>query len=397
MRAKKEPTIYPGVRYRSHATRMHAGKPDRYFFIRYKLNGKGVEEGLGWASEGMNAKRASLERSKLRESQRTGSGPQSLHEAREDVRTEQESARLDVLEHKQENMLFDELVPQYLKWAEANKKTWIWDERRLRNHIQPVLGVLKLKEISATELEELKFQCQKKGLAPATINHCINLASSLFNFANRLGIYEGKNPVRDIKKIKHDNKRVRFLSHDEARKLMKEVKSRSEDFYHISMVSLYAGLRFGEITGLTWSDIDLEHRIIHVLDPKSGYNRQAHLVDLLYDLFSIRFREQESNPSPNSLIFPGRQGQQIFKVSHTYKRSVDDLKMNEGITDHRHKVVFHTLRHTFASWLALQGTSLYMIKELLGHKTLEMTMRYAHLLPDQKKSAVEEMASKAAL
>ena len=68
---------------------------------------------------------------------------------------------------------------------------------------------------------------------------------------------------------------------------------------------------------------------------------------------------------------------------------VKALSLNDGITDPRDRVVFHTLRHTFASWLAIQGTPIYTIKELMGHKTLAMTERYSHLIPDAKRQAVK--------
>jgi integrase len=75
-----------------------------------------------------------------------------------------------------------------------------------------------------------------------------------------------------------------------------------------------------------------------------------------------------------------------------FLRLAEKLKLNKDVTDPRQKACFHTLRHTFASWLALQGETLLTIKELMGHKTITMTMRYAHLIPDQKRRAVEKLA-----
>lgn len=78
-------------------------------------------------------------------------------------------------------------------------------------------------------------------------------------------------------------------------------------------------------------------------------------------------------------------------VSHNFTALADSLGFNDGVDDRRQKVVFHTLRHTFASWLALDGVDIYRIKELMRHKDLTQTMRYAHLLPSDARAAVERL------
>jgi len=81
----------------------------------------------------------------------------------------------------------------------------------------------------------------------------------------------------------------------------------------------------------------------------------------------------------------------IKKVPNSFFSVINRLGWNEGIEDRRQRATFHTLRHTYASWLAIQGTSILTIKELLGHKTLAMTERYSHLIPDVKQDAVKKM------
>jgi len=96
----------------------------------------------------------------------------------------------------------------------------------------------------------------------------------------------------------------------------------------------------------------------------------------------------------NDLIFMDRwHGERVVRISPTYQRAVERLKLNANVEDRRQKVVFHTLRHTFASWLAIQGTALLTIKELLGYKTWAMGERYAHLIPDMKKDATLALES----
>ena len=94
---------------------------------------------------------------------------------------------------------------------------------------------------------------------------------------------------------------------------------------------------------------------------------------------------------PGELVFNSKNGGRIREIYNSFDRVVNALGLNEGKTDPQNRVVFHTLRHTFASWLAIQGTPLHVIKELLGHKTLKMTERYSHLMPDVKKRAVQAL------
>ena len=90
----------------------------------------------------------------------------------------------------------------------------------------------------------------------------------------------------------------------------------------------------------------------------------------------------------NTYIFTDRNGSKIKEVSNAFERVIDRIGFNDGITDRRYRVVFHTCRHTFASWLASQGVPIYTISKLMGHKSISMSERYSHLSPDHKKTAV---------
>ena len=184
-----------------------------------------------------------------------------------------------------------------------------------------------------------------------------------------------------------DNKRTRFLSHGEARALLEELKKRSLQVHDQALVSLYTGLRFGEIASLKWGDINFEHGIIQVRDGKAG-SRQAFMTDGVKILFQAR---RSKGAQPGELVFKSRKGVKQGHVSSAFRRAVATLGLNEGKTDTRDKVVFHSLRHSFASWLVSQGTPLLIVKELLGHKTIAMTERYSHMAPDCKREAVNQL------
>lgn len=173
---------------------------------------------------------------------------------------------------------------------------------------------------------------------------------------------------------------------------------RSGDMHDIALLSLYTGMRAGEIHALQWGNVDFQNDPLEILDPKSGRNRMAFMTPEVKSMLQARFDKQ----SKNLLVFPGRNGQKRRWVSDNFDRVVTSLGFNnsgeykedeegtifpEQITDARQKVVFHTLRHTFASWLVQKGVPLYTVAELLGHSTIEMTRRYSHLAPNTLKSA----------
>jgi integrase len=150
----------------------------------------------------------------------------------------------------------------------------------------------------------------------------------------------------------------------------------------MAVISLQCGLRAGEIFNLKGQHIDMENGLITVTDPKNKSPRKAFMTKAVKDILTARVTEKES------YIFPDkRHGGKVTGISKAFALVVDTIGFNRGVEDPRQKVTFHTLRHTFASWLALQGESLLTIRELLGHKSLAMTMRYAHLIPDEKRKA----------
>ena len=152
-------------------------------------------------------------------------------------------------------------------------------------------------------------------------------------------------------------------------------------------MSLYGGLRLGEIFGLKWSNVDLIHGILTVLDTKSGESRPIFITDQIESVIG-----ELSRGEPDELLFKTRFGQPVVWLSKVFREVVDELGLNKGISDRREKVTFHTLRHTFASWSVMSGVPLFVVGKALGHKTTVMTQRYSHLSPDSQKAAFEAVA-----
>jgi integrase len=375
MKFKYQKTKHPGVRFREHPDRKHGIKKDKYFVIRYQLNGKTKSEGLGWSSAGWTEQKAVETLADIKRNIRIGKGPQSLEEQRaiaKDERTRQ----------TREGMLFQDAWKIYEK--SAIKKSINRDNQLIDKWIKPVIGEIALPEVSAFHLEKIRSKMIKAKLAPRTCHYAMAVIRGIFNFCIKRGLFVGMNPVKSISLKTYDNRRTRFLSLDEANSLLSVIKTKSLNTWRMTIVSLLAGLRFGEIAGLQWKDINTGNGTITILDPKNARTRHAPMTHTLKTLFD------EMIPGrPEDLIFPDRNGNRQVQISDTFNRSVEKLGLNNGINDRRQRICFHSIRHSFASWLAIEGADMLVIKELLGHRDLSTTQRYSHLSKSKLRSAAE--------
>ena len=281
-----------------------------------------------------------------------------------------------------------EVAGKYLEWAKENKaREGIDDKRRYHTHLAKPFDHKRMDEISSFDLERLKADLSKKGLAPATVKHCLVIVRQIYNKAAVWGTYKGENPIVGVKMPVLQNRRERFLSRSEADAILNALKARSGQLHDMALLSLHCGLRAGEIFNIRGQDLDFKNGLINISDPKNTIARKAYMTGTVREMLKAWPVQ-----SPDELLFKdNRHTGQIKGVSQTYRSVINDLKLNDGISDRRHKVLFHTLRHTFASWLALQGETILTIKELLGHRTLAMAERYTHLIPDHKRRAVLTM------
>ena len=386
---------HPGIRYREHDTRRHGvgNKPDRYYTIFYKLEGKMVEESVGWASQGMTEKKASAILAELQENHRRGTGPRTLKEKKALAAAERLEQEKQEKQAAIDNLSFSAIFyDKFLPHIQANRrdvKSWKRDESLFRLWIAPVIGSKPLRDIAPFDLEKIKKAMAKAGRSPRSIVYALATVRLVFNFALGHDLYMGKNPAGPAGKVKRpstDNRRMRYLTREEAADLLTELATRSQDVYAMALLSLYTGMRAGEVFSLTWADVSFANSIILLKDTKSNKNRPAFMTEAVKTMLQSRTKS-----APADLVFPGRNGKKIVQASDTFNRAVAKLGLNEGITDRRQKVTFHTLRHTFASWLVESGTDIYHVQSLLGHSDLKLTARYAHIGENSLRSAVQRL------
>ncbi len=388
---KRYATRFPGVRFREHKTRKYNGEPDKYFMIRYQNSGKRKEEALGWASEGWNAQKAAVELAALKKAHTLGTGPHSLQEKREADTARREAERIAHELAEKENLSFaDYFKALYLPVAKTHKKEkTIYDEGLIfKNWLAPAVGHLPFKDISTFHIEKLKKAMIDKGLASRSIQYALAVFRQVWNHARLSGHVAGDSPTLSVKIAKVDNKRLRFLNRDEADRLLESLRINSQQVHNMALLSLYTGMRAGEIFSLIWSRVDMARGQIQIVDTKSNRNRVAYMTSEVKTMFARLYGKGQD---PSALVFPDAKGGRIVSISKTFNKAVKALGFNNGIEDPRQRVVFHSLRHTFASWLVETGTELYTVRELMGHASITLTERYSHLSENTLKTAIKRL------
>lgn len=171
---------------------------------------------------------------------------------------------------------------------------------------------------------------------------------------------------------------MRFFAPDEAGELLERLLDRSKDVHDMTLLSLYCGLRAGEVFKLTWGHVDLINRQVTLVETKSGKDRTVPMPEKVYEMFLSR-----TEGPGNAFVFPDTKGKQRVRISKTFERTVDEMGLNEGVTDRKNKLVFHTC----ASWLVQAGVPLLTVKEYWGIPP----ERYSHLAPDGTRAALQVM------
>ena len=391
-------TKYKGVYYREHATRKNGIRKDRYFILRYTDNGMRKQEGYGWESAGYTETKAAAEIEILRENIKKGTGYRSLNE-----KYAQQNATATARES--ENMTVNDFFELYEAGQKGVKsEKGVTNERQnYDNHIKKYIGYLPLKAVRIDEIEKIKqiMLATKKAsgepkYAAATINHVLKLIRHLFNTAIARGKAE-VNPMNNVDLLPVDNERLRFLSHEEADTLLAELKkirvTGAQTFgyeyykrhevnqtYEMAVIALNCGCREGELFEIRAADVNFNTNFLTIRKTKNHKSRNLPLTNAMIEILKRRINELQL--TGEQYIFQSYTGTRLYELSDQYQEIANRL-FNQDVKDRQLRVVFHTLRHTFASWLVMAGVDLYTVKELLGHKTLAMTMRYAHLAPNK--------------
>lgn len=233
------------------------------------------------------------------------------------------------------------------------------------NNLCARLGNPQAENIKSADFTNYRNERLKAGVGANTINHEHVYLSAVFNELTRIGEWKKENPVAKIRKLKVDEQELSFLTSGQILELLEELKkSRERDCYHIARICLATGARWSEAENLL--DTDIKPNAITYRATKNGKNRT---VPISSDLFKS---------------LPIREGR-VFKYAYsTLKRRIKNLSFSLPAGQ-----MSHVLRHTFASHFIQNGGNILVLQKILGHGSLLMTMRYAHLAPEHLEEAIK--------
>ncbi|MBI2889951.1 MAG: site-specific integrase [Nitrospirae bacterium] len=277
---------------------------------------------------------------------------------------------------------FAEFADRYLEsWSKSRKtaESYIRD-RSILFRFKECFGKRTLADITRKDIETYITRRMDEASAKGgtikrdTINKELTTLKHLFTKALEWGEIE-TSVAHKVKPLKGDPGRLRYLTVEESRTLLDECRSsKSAHLYPIVLTALHTGARRGEIVSMKWEQVDFTNRAIKIIGTKNSTVRVVPMTDEVYECLSRKPHHIKSE-----VVFFNPQGEEF----DNFKNSWVSARRRAGFPDFR----FHDLRHTFASWLAINGLDILTIKELLGHKDIKMTLRYAHLSPWNLKRA----------
>ncbi|HWY45333.1 MAG TPA: site-specific integrase [Candidatus Sulfotelmatobacter sp.] len=271
---------------------------------------------------------------------------------------------------------FDDLAKDALAYSKAHKRSYGDDEIRMEKLLASFRG-RAADSITPQDIERsLSKSADENEWAPATANRYRALISLVY----RLGILNGKvkeNPAKFVKHRLENNGRVRWLSGDEEVRLRTYLEETCPEHLPELDLALNTGMRLGEMYSLTWDNVNTSRRVLTIPRSKNGEIRHVPLNRAALSALAL-LRKRSSGTGP---VVTDLKGRPLVGPRFWFEPAIPKAKIRN--------FTWHCLRHTFASRLVMVGVDLRTVQELMGHKSIQMTVRYSHLAPKHTLAAVE--------
>ncbi|WP_170018792.1 site-specific integrase [Campylobacter sp. RM16190] len=363
---------YTGVYYRI----LDNGSKTYYIIYRHPTENKNIRLKIGSDKDGFNEVYCYNKRAEILAKLRLG-----------------DDLKIPIVAKKQHKTTLNDIADKYFDSRAIAGETISLKERRSKfnRHLRDTIGYKPLVSIKKDDVIGLQKELISAGYANATIGNILQLGATIFYYAIKQGLYNFANPFISVEHKKTPNARIRYLSLDEVQKLKDSVKN-DEILYLFVLISITTGARLEGVLNIRLKDIDFNAGIINIYDFKSGDRYAGFLTDEVRSILESKDKLKE-----NDYIISYENGEKTEKkrIQRRLKPILDKL-FNSGLvrSDRGNRVVIHTLRHTFASLLAIQGTPIYTIQRLLNHKDIKQTTRYAKLSPKSGADEVKRLFDK---
>ncbi len=293
-----------------------------------------------------------------------------------------------IAKKKKKNIItLDSVAEESYAIKEVHNKSNKTSKRKFEMHVSPIFGSKDIARIKTEDVQRLQAVCIKK-FAPKTVNTIIGELSSVLSYAVDKNIIV-TNPAKKVKPLKVDNERLRYLNQTEIDELLEYTKD-NEQVHLFILLALNTGARIGAIAKITPRDINFDTQMIDTIDEKNSERYSTFICNpYLEALLKSRCKDRKKDTPVLE-----ENGAKLYDQIKDRAGAILNKLFNKDVTDPKYRVVPHTLRHTFASHLAINGTPIYTIKKLMNHKDINMTLRYAKLAPDTGKIAVKELYTK---
>lgn len=339
-KSKKFPGVY-----------VHDMQDDESFYIMYRAGGRQIKEKVGRKSEGYTQKMAA----DIRGSRIVDARHGKIIPKKKRVPTFYEA--------------YTQMMDSKISVSEDRMKQI---QGRYSKYLHGIFGCRRITEITPASIRSLIKMLEKAGYRSSTIKHYLSIVSMVFDHM------EMKNPVKYVKYHAEDRVRQRFLTKDEARRLIDAIPKNLLELKMQVQIMLLTGMRLSECMNITGMDVCFSSKRIHVTGKGRNGVKKERFVEMNESLERL-LRQFGVTWSGLMWIFPFDRA--------AFDRAV--VRAGLGTSKDRiWKVTPHTLRHTFGSWLGQQGTSPLVIQEAMGHSKIQTSMRYAKLGDRATASAV---------
>jgi integrase len=338
----------------------HLKNGDITYYITHKVNGKTKWVKVGRKFEGVTEKKAFDYKNSLLLKKRLGT---------------------DLSQKNYKYLTFNEVAEQYFNSSQARNKSNRRYKLMYQKHIKDILGNKTLDELESSLIYKLQSNKKDAGLSDSTINIIVKLVKRIVGFAIKEEMI-AFNPFKNIQLLKVNNSRLRYLTTDEINKLYELIDNDTELELFVRL-ALGTGARANSVLSITKKDINIELKSVTLQDFKRNNTYIGYLNDKTYKIVIDHIK----NISLNSLLIKQSYQNIYLKLSKMFNIFNSELDKS----DRANRVVIHTLRHTFASHLAIAGVPIQKIQKLMNHKDIKQTMKYAKLMPDSGRSDVENL------